>query len=195
MNRQAIARVDLDVDHHEDNDAALIGRIILGDAQAAGVLVDRHTPALRRFLLRSGVRVENLDDLLQDIWIRVVRSASRYDPAQPFPPWLFAIAMNRLRTRWSREKPVEPLEAAPELVSPLPAADIALEGTERAGVVRAEIAKLPPHLGDAILLRYFEELSEQEMARRLGIPRGTVKSRLHAAMKRLRDGLEGILYA
>jgi RNA polymerase sigma factor (sigma-70 family) len=182
------------VEGHE-TDAILIGRIIVGDADAARVLVERHTVTLRRLLSRAGARAGDIDDLLQEIWIRVIRSAGRYDPLQPFPRWLFAIAMNRLRTRWARRDSEEPLDAAAEITSAEPAADAALASRQRADALRAEIMRLPPHLADAILLRFFEELSEKEMAVELGIPPGTVKSRLHNAMKKLRDSLEAVLYA
>lgn len=173
-------------------DAVLIGRIVIGEPDAAHVIVERHTPSLRRLLSRAGARAEDLDDLLQEIWIRAIRSANRYDPLQPFTRWLFAIAMNRLRTRWSRQKPESGLEAAAGVVARDAPADAALELRERADEIRAEIMKLPPHLADAILLRFFEELSEKEMAQHLGVPAGTVKSRLHNAMKKLKQNLEGI---
>jgi RNA polymerase sigma-70 factor (ECF subfamily) len=183
-----------------ENDAVLIGRIVNGEAEAARALVERHSPTLRRFALRAGVAPSECEDLLQETWIRVVRSAHRYDPDQPFSRWLFAIAMNRIRTRWERsreardrERPFEPeLE---KLACGSIGADNHLEENERAVTVRALVSTLPRHLADTILLRYFEELSEREVASSLGIPVGTVKSRLHYGLRRLRLELERILNA
>ena len=61
--------------------------------------------------------------------------------------------------------------------------------------LRSKILKLPQHLADAILLRFFEELSEKETARKLGVPVGTVKSRIHTAVRKLRSELERTFYA
>lgn len=182
-----------------ESDAVLIGRILNGESEAARLIVERHTPALRSVLLRAGVLPQDVDDLLQDTWVRVVRSASRYDPLQAFPGWLCAIAINRLRTRWSRQKVeaarTKPLEAASGAFAPEPSADSELVLAERAVALRSQILKLPKHLGDAILLRFFEELSEKEAARQLGVPPGTVKSRVHTAVRKLRSELERIFDA
>jgi len=180
------------VSHQTDTDAVLIGRIVNGEPDAARVLVERHSPALRRLASRAGVRPHDIDDLLQETWIRVIRSAGRFDPLQPFSRWLFAIAMNRIRSRWERTS-AEPI-GDHELVSRDEGADVAIEAQQRAAAVRSLIADLPEHLGDTILLRYFEELSEREVAQRLGIPVGTVKSRLHTGMRKLRLELERILH-
>ena len=170
-------------------------RILGGDPEGAATLIRRYTASLRRVLLHAGARPDDIDDLLQETWIRVIRSAARYDPLQAFPGWLFAIAMNRLRTRAARStedsKRHEPLETlAPAAASTDESAHTALETAERATRVRALIAALPPHLADAVLLRYFEELSEKEIAAAMGISVGTVKSRLHTAISRLRVHFE-----
>ena len=175
-----------------ETDAVLIGRIVNGDPEAARALVDRYTPPLRRFILQAGVRPDDCDDVLQETWLRVVRSAARFDPLQPFPPWLFTIAMNRVRSRWERE-PAEALESV-ELASGAAGADTTLESAQRADAVRSLVVNLPRHLGDTILLRFFEELSEREVAQRLGVPVGTVKSRLHHGIRRLRSELERIIH-
>jgi RNA polymerase sigma-70 factor (ECF subfamily) len=175
-----------------ESDAVLTGRIVNGDPEAARVLVERYTSPLRRFIVQAGVRSADADDVLQETWLRVVRSAARFDPQQPFPRWLFTIAMNRVRSRWERDMS-EPLELA-EVASGAAAADSALEAAQRAGTVRSLVSALPRHLGDTILLRFFEELSEREVAQRLGIPVGTVKSRLHHGIRRLRIELERILH-
>jgi RNA polymerase sigma-70 factor (ECF subfamily) len=175
------------------SDQQLIVRILAGDPEGAAVLVRRYGGPLRRVLLHAGARPEDLDDLLQETWIRVIRSAARYDPAQAFSGWLFTIAMNRFRTRAARlaedRRRHEPLESATTAPASGASAHAALEAAERAAGVRGLIAALPPRLADAVLLRYFEEWSEKEIAAAMGIPVGTVKSRLHTAIARLRVDL------
>jgi RNA polymerase sigma-70 factor (ECF subfamily) len=182
------------VSEQNESDAVLIGRIVNGEADAARILVERHTPMLRRMISRTGVADAQLDDVLQETWIRVVRSAARYDPIQPFPRWLFTIAVNRVRTRITRDKTEsiwqQPIELEDEPVAPTPRADTVLERAQLAAAVRAQIATLSPRLAEAILLRFFEEMSEKEMAAQLGVPVGTVKSRLHNAIQKLKSSFE-----
>ena len=175
-------------------DQQLILRILDGDADGAAALIGRYEPALRRVLLHAGAPYDDLDDVLQETWIRMIRSASRYDPLQPFSRWLFAIAMNRLRTRFSHSSKDAAHESA-DALQDMPArtrrpAEEA-ESSQAARRIRDLVAGLPPRLAEAVLLRYFEELSEREVAAAIGIPLGTVKSRLHAAVARLKVDFEG----
>ena len=176
-------------------DQELIAAVLDGEPAGADELVRRYGTALRHVLLRGGAPAQDVDDLLQETWIRVIRSAASYDPLQPFSRWLFTIAMNRFRTRAVQSsksaKKHEPLEEHHASVSSTAAsAHALLESEERASRVRAVIASLPPRLADAVLLRYFEELSEKEIAATMGVPLGTVKSRLHTALGRLRADFE-----
>jgi RNA polymerase sigma factor (sigma-70 family) len=175
------------------SDQQLMLRILAGDPEGAALLIQRYGAPLRRVLLHAGARVDDIDDLLQETWIRVIRSAARYDPMQTFSGWLFAIAMNRFRTRAARvveeSRRHRPLESVVSAASAVASADATLETAERAATVRSLVAALPSRLADAVLLRYFEELSEKEVAAAMGIPVGTVKSRLHAAIARIRVDL------
>ena len=72
-----------------------------------------------------------------------------------------------------------------------PGAEEQMLAQERTRVVSAVVSALPPLLAEAVWLRYFEELTEREMAQRLNVPAGTVKSRLHHGLKRLGEMLEG----
>ena len=180
----------------QTSDQQLIAHILAGDPEGVALLIQRYNDPLRRVLLHAGAWRDDIDDLLQETWIRVIRSAARYDPLQPFSGWLFTIAMNRFRTRAARtvedsrrHEPLDDITAS--IASAAASAHTALETEERAASVRSLIATLPPRLADAVLLRYFEELSEKEIAAAMGIPVGTVKSRLHTAISRLRVDLTG----
>lgn len=175
----------------QTSDEQLIVRILAGDPEGAALLIGRYDAPLRRVLLHAGARPDDLDDVLQETWIRVIRSAARFDPMQAFSGWLFTIAMNRLRTRAARSaedsRRHEPLEnLTTSAASAAASAHTALETAERAAMLRSLVAALPPRLADAVLLRYFEELSEKEIAAAMAIPVGTVKSRLHTAISRMR---------
>jgi RNA polymerase sigma-70 factor (ECF subfamily) len=162
------------------SDAYLIGAIVNGDPDAVRPLIERYQRPLAGMLHRA-LGSADVDDVCQETWIRVVRSAHRYDPSYPFTSWLFGIAWNLVRVAWRRRRVVV---EAPESVSSVSAEDRIIANDE-ARRVRDLVAQLPEHLSQAILLRYFEELSEREMAERLGVPIGTVKSRIHYGLKKL----------
>lgn len=170
-------------------DAHLIGRIVAGDADAVRPLIERYQRPLAALLQRTLGATPDVDDVFQETWIRVVRSAHRYDPEQRFSAWLFAIAWNVMKDRWSRRVHVDDVDLAA-----MPAADRSPEEraleAERARRVRGLVAQLPERLAQTVLLRFFEELSEKEVAARLGIPVGTVKSRIHDGLKRMRESNE-----
>ncbi len=172
-------------------DALLMGHVAAGDPECVDVLIRRHGGALLTFLRRAAPTAADADDIFQEVWLRVVRSARTYDPAQRFTAWLFTIAWNRLRDHWRRHNARPPsggndgITFAEEASSPRAGVDARLIEAERSARVRQLIGLLPAKLAEAIWLRYFEELSEKEMAARLGVPVGTVKSRLHEGVKRL----------
>jgi RNA polymerase sigma-70 factor, ECF subfamily len=175
------------------NDAYLVGSIANGDADAVRPLIERYQKPLAAVLQRALGASPDVDDVFQETWIRVVRSAHRYDPEQRFSAWLFAIAWNLVKDRWSRR--VAHAEVGMDvdlasMASPERSPEERAVAEDRAGRVRELVARLPERLAQAILLRYFEELSEKDVAERLGIPVGTVKSRLHHGLKRLADSID-----
>jgi RNA polymerase sigma-70 factor (ECF subfamily) len=174
----------------EQSDAWLMGAIVNGEAEAVRLLVERYRRPLRALLVRTLGSDPDIDDVAQETWMRVVRSAHRYDPEQRFSGWLFGIAWNLTRDRWTRRQ----REGADELVevaSHRRSAEDELLASERSRQLRDHVERLPERLAQAVLLRYFEELSEREVAERLGIPLGTVKSRLHHGLRKLADSIAG----
>lgn len=173
------------------SDAYLAGCIVNGDADALRPLIERYQAALRALLSRALGASPDVDDLAQETWMRVVRSAHRYDPEQRFSAWLFAIAWNLVRDRWARTPRTVDDAELEELPSTHASAEDAAVASDEARRVRKLVEELPERLSEAIFLRYFEELSEKEMAERLGVPLGTVKSRIHNGLRRLHDELHG----
>lgn len=153
-----------------------------GDEGALGLLMERHGASLHGLLARLAGDGATADDLFQETWLRIVRSAPRFDPRRRFRPWAFRIATNlardehrRRRVRLGEGQRRAEEERAPEAGDPAEARE-----------VRERLQALPGHLREPLLLRYFGGLDEGEIAEALGIPRGTVKSRLHHAVARLR---------
>jgi RNA polymerase sigma-70 factor (ECF subfamily) len=166
------------------SDGYLVGSIVNGDREAIRPLIERYQKPLLALLRRALGTSPDVDDIAQETWIRVVRSAHRFDPAQRFSAWLFAIAWNLVRDRWSRRVDVSD-DALAEMPCTRDSAEQTLVDDDRARRVREHVDSLPPRFAEVILLRYFEELSEKETATRLGVPLGTVKSRIHHGLKKL----------
>jgi len=161
-------------------DEELIAGVANGDEPALAELCRRHERPLFHFLHRhTGGR--DVEDLYQETWLRVVRAAPRFDPGRRFTTWLFQIAVNLCRDR-HRRLAAEPVALVDEPVAH-GAGTVAV--TEAAIDLRRLLAALPEAQRSAVLLRYYPDLSEAEVAEVLGCPRGTVKSRLHQAMARL----------
>jgi RNA polymerase sigma-70 factor (ECF subfamily) len=162
-------------------DEALVQAVARGDEFALRELCGRWERPLYQFLFRhTGGR--DVDDLYQETWLRVVRAAGRFDPTRRFSTWLFQIAVNLCRD-WHRRPPPDP-------VDPVDVARAAggVDGfaAAEAGIdARRLLAVLPEAQRSVVLLRYYHDLPEDEVAEILGCPRGTVKSRLHHALARL----------
>ena len=165
-------------------DEALVARVADGDEPALRELLRRYDRPLASFLYRrTGGR--DVEDLYQETWLRVVRSAQRFDQRRRFSTWLFQIAVNLCRD-WHRRPPPEPRPVADE-----PSA-ATLERSEAALDAAQLLARLPDAQREVIVLRYYHDLSEDETAAILDIPKGTVKSRLHHAIARLMELVEEI---
>jgi len=157
-----------------------MGLVATGDPRALETLCNRYERGLHQFLWRQ-LGGRDVEDVYQETWLRVVRAAARFDRRRPFSTWLFQIAVNLCRD-WHRRPPPEPRD-------PATLDHGADDPTARQGAA-LDAARLLSALPDAqraaVLLRYYHDLPEDEVAEILGCPRGTVKSRLHHAMTTLK---------
>lgn len=166
-----------------------------GDRDAYAELVRRHAPVALRTasLLGAGADAE---DVVQEAFIKAYGALGRFREGAPFRPWLLQIVGNEARNlhratgrRAAREeaawKRTAPLLAAAEADDP---ASAALSRERRAELVRG-LARLPAAYRQAVTCRYLLDLTEAETAAVLGWPPGTVKSRLHRALRQLSQGL------
>lgn len=131
------------------------------------------------------------DDLYQDTWLRAIKSFSQYDASREFEPWLTKICVNTYRNALRRisKSPLLDFRTNEEkdaLLCAVPAP----EDADYASLYEA-VGRLPEKLRVAVILFYFEDMDTAAAARALGVPEGTVKSRLHKARKRLKEVLGG----
>jgi RNA polymerase sigma-70 factor (ECF subfamily) len=174
------------------SDAELIQRTGAGDKTAFEKLYKRYArPVFGLALRRLGDR-GRAEDALQETFVSIWRSAGTYKPERgPGAPWLYGVARNaivdrsRARAEPPAEVPDEPtLEAGP---------DERAEGAWLEWRIHRALETLPEREREVIALAYWGDLSQSEVAQRLGIPLGTVKTRTRAALAHLADALEGEL--
>jgi RNA polymerase sigma-70 factor (ECF subfamily) len=140
------------------------------------------------------------EDVFQEAFLQVHQSAEQFDLQRRFRPWLFTIAANKARDliRSQARRPTNPLQASisgddesgefidlMQAVQDLPSA--ALESEELQKQVQTTVGTMPEHLREILLLSYFHQFPYKQIGEILGIPLGTVKSRLHAAVAHFAD--------
>ncbi len=160
-------------------DEELMRAVATGSGSAFEELSRRYERPLYQFLVRhAGDR--DAEDLHQETWLRVVRSATRFDPGRRFSTWLFQIAVNLCRD-WRRRPPPVPLDPT---LADRPGCD-----TNAAAIAAMDLERLLGELPEAqrvvVLLRLYHDFSEADVATMLDCARGTVKSRLHYALDHL----------
>ena len=172
-----------------------------GDMAAFEALYTRQSLPMWRFVLRSVGDPSLADDIAQDTWFNVVRSAASYVPKAKFKTWLFTLAHNRMVDVLRARKPQVSLDAESEegfeLANTL-AIDSGfgplqqVEHRQQAQALRDALAELPEVQREAFLLQAEAGLSLAEIAEATGTNAETVKSRLRYARQKLRQSLEAL---
>jgi RNA polymerase sigma-70 factor, ECF subfamily len=168
-------------------DADLIRRWQQGDVDAFGAVVRRWQRPVARFLARLLGPDASVADLTQEVFLRAHRAIGRYRDQGCFSTWLYRIALNLARDagRQARRAPV-PL---PEEVPARASGDDGWERRELADAVALALADLPDPLREVLVLRHYENVNFEQMARLLAVPASTLKARFAVALRRMRDRL------
>lgn len=162
------------------SDRALAARCLAGDQQAMRTLVERHEQLVLRICLRMLGHRQDAEDVVQETFVRALRSLARWDPSRRFEPWLLAIAANRCRTAlgkrriasFDQQTLAEEVPARRDPCQPL--AHLNEE-------VRLALGELRDEYRQAFELFHYDELAYAEMAEVLAVPLGTVKTWVHRA--------------
>ncbi|HEX5707786.1 MAG TPA: sigma-70 family RNA polymerase sigma factor [Pyrinomonadaceae bacterium] len=175
-------------------EAALIEAVARGDESAFASLYDRYSSILFGLLLRILRDRPEAEDCLQEVFLQVWQRAPSFDSARGRPfTWLVTLArsraIDRLRSSGARTRTEQ--AAFAETTEPVGDAVADAFRSEQGEVVRGALAEIPEEQRRALLLAYFEGLSQSEIAARLGQPLGTVKTRMRTGMMRLRELLRG----
>jgi RNA polymerase sigma-70 factor, ECF subfamily len=168
-----------------DRDAALVRRVLDGDATAFTTLVDRHASACLRFATRMLGNRADAEDATQETLVRAYRALGRYEEREVFRTWLFAILVNRCRTAAMRRERRQRRVVADEhaLVSAAVASDAG--AVEWQTELERALATLDPEQREAFVLKHVEQWSYDEMAAATGVGVSALKMRVKRACERL----------
>jgi RNA polymerase sigma-70 factor (ECF subfamily) len=179
--------------HSAPSDKDLVDQIANGQFEALGGLFDQYEADVRRFIARVGVGLGDVDDLVQSTFLEVIRAAPRFDAAFPVKSWLFGLAVILVRRhrRAASRYAASVLTWARSLLAespPTPGAEF--DRDQHLLRFQRAFAQLSLKKREVFTLVTLEGLSGEEVARTLGIPVATVRTRLHNARLELRASLD-----
>jgi RNA polymerase sigma-70 factor, ECF subfamily len=170
------------------DEMALLRRLQAGDERAFEALYERHMPPVYRYALRMTGSESDADDVVQELFLALIRSARGYDPERgELRSYLYGLARRLILRRL-------PAEASVDAGTPEPAVDDdpfeRLDLAQRMELVRAAVASLPAAYREVVVLCDLEEMGYSDAAAAMGCAMGTVRSRLHRARTMLLDRME-----
>jgi len=189
------------------DDKDLLQRYAAGDEEAFQELMTRYKDSVYAFLRRFLSRSDLVEDVFQETFLQVFVSRNTFDLSRPLRPWLFTIAANKAKDALRRmqrsevtqlgnmfdsdESTIDDVLNALDHDAHMPYDDLIRD--ERAASVKRVLARMPQKLREIVVLAYFHKFSYAEIADILGIPIGTVKSRLHTAVARFADSWQNAM--
>ena len=174
------------------SDRELMGEVKEGDLGRLGELFERHHLRLFNFFLRLTRERSAAEDLVQEVFVRMLKYRTTFKSDAEFTPWMFRLARNAATDLWRarpKELPVE--ENAPEPVADLPHPADELEQSDRRRRLAKALDRLPAEKRELLLLARFSEMRYDEIGELLGVSVGAVKVRVHRAMKDLKSAFDG----
>ncbi len=192
------------------SEAELLARCLKGDAEAWDTLFNRHYQAAARFVFQLGYDFtrQDVEEICQEVFLTVIKHLDSFQGNCQFQTWLFRIAANKARDYRQKQHaakrgggqviiPLQPFDAEQGIgvdpPSQSPAPDLALLMTERLTMVGQALEQLSDPCREVVELRYFADLSYEEIAASLGLNAKTVSSRLSKCLDRLESIAKAML--
>ena len=171
-------------------DLRIVREVLDGRQERFRDVVTRYQNLVAGIAWRSGCRRDDVEDVVSEVFLKVYRNLNQYRPDHPFSTWLYKLTANHMIDRSRRMKKERGRTEMPEQVADTRAlAEEDLEVGERNALVRSALAEVDDRYRDVMHLVYVEGLKVDETARVLGVPEGTVKTRL----MRGREALKKVL--
>jgi RNA polymerase sigma factor (sigma-70 family) len=172
------------MDHPLDHELMLAVRD--GDLDKLGTIFERYSGRLYNFFLRQTADPHASEDLVQDTFRRILESRHTYRAEGTFASWIFAIARSVHITRWRKHRHARNQdELTEDMKDPGPALDLELENRLDVSRLQQALARLPDDKREVLLMSRFENMKYEEIAEVAGCAIGTVKARIHRALKEL----------
>jgi RNA polymerase sigma-70 factor (ECF subfamily) len=173
------------------DDRALVAAFLAGRREAFDVIVERHRRHVYQLCFRFAGNHEDAADLAQDVFVRAFKGLRNFKNESALGTWLYRVTVNACLNRVSAKKPeTEPIDASQHIdrraVDPMRK----LERDEQAAEVRRAIRRLPPKQQATLVLRVYQELSHDEIAKILGSSVGAVKANFFHALGNLKRLLQ-----
>jgi RNA polymerase sigma-70 factor (ECF subfamily) len=168
-------------------DLSIVRSILEGDDSAFEMLVREYQTLVASIAWRYGVRQEDIEDVVSEVFLKTYRNLHLFRPDHPFSTWLYRLAANHVIDHGRRQKKEQARKEMPrEVAGDGPTAREGLEEKERAALLRAALEELPRHYREVIFLVYIEGKKIDEVVACLDLPQGTVKTRLMRGREALR---------
>jgi RNA polymerase sigma-70 factor (ECF subfamily) len=165
-------------------DEELMSQVRNGVGEMLGVLFDRYQSPLFNFYCKlTGSRTLS-EDLVQEVFVKVLKYRQTYRPGTPFRPWIYQIARNTRTDHFRRQHSEVSWE--PELSPPVPFADSAQQKQE-AELLHRALLQIPEEKREVLILSRFQDMKYEEIAQLLGCEVNTVKVKVHRALQELRE--------
>ncbi|WP_198538058.1 RNA polymerase sigma factor [Marinicella sediminis] len=162
-----------------------------GDQQAFAQLMQAYRKPLYSFLVRHGLDTRHCDDLFQDIFLKIHKSAHQYQASKPLSPWIFTIAINTLRD-FQRKKSLHltVVEVAETIEDERPDPEQSAHLTETMDWLEEALASLPKAQAEAMTLSMVKGMKIKDIGAMLGLPVNTIKSQLRRAKQSLMSAFQ-----
>ncbi len=167
-------------------------RFAAGDPAAFETLVAEMGPRLKGFFLRQGANLHLAEDLVQNVFMRILRHTPRYQASGRLDAFCLRVARNLWIDNRRKAGRVFPSEDAAERADPSPGPDFYAGQSDRAEKLRQALAELDSGTRELLELAVLQQLPYKEVAMMLEIPVGTVKSRVYYCLRKLRVRLEAL---
>lgn len=165
----------------------LVLRCQAGDEEAFEELFELYQPRLRYYIRRLDAKADNIDDMLQDVWLSVYRKIEKLKEPRAFPVWVYRIARNKVYGGFRNKQIFAQLPQERVLSEIKDEPDIP---TDRAEAIHKALDNIQPHHREVLTLCFLENLPYQQIAEIVGCGLGTVKSRIYYAKQSLREEME-----
>lgn len=169
-----------------ETDAALMRLVVAGETAQVAVLFERHHVALFRYLLGLTNNRAVSEDLVQEVFFRVIKHAGSYDSRHAFQVWIYGMARNAYFDLYRKRQREVPDEYLQQVRSREPLAEEMMSRSQDIGFLQEALLGLPEDKREVLILSRFHNLGYEEIGRLLGCQVGTVKTRVFRALKDLR---------